>query len=115
MNPSLFTTIALGSAGVLGSIVLIIKVSRNKAQIKFKNIIAGVILGVPNYFAIYLLLLSYRTTGWSASTVLAITNVSVVLCSAIIGFIVFRETKTRKKLIGLLAAISSIIILYFEH
>ena len=115
MSPSLFTAISLGLAGILGSLILTLKINRGKTRIKFKNLVAGVILGIPNYFAIYLLLLSYRTTGWNASTVLAITNVSVVLCSAIVGFIVFREIKTRKKLIGLFAAISAIIILYFEH
>jgi len=115
ITPSLFTAITLGLAGVIGSIILILTIRKNKTRIKLKNIIAGIILGVPNYFAIYLLLLSYRTTGWNASTVLAITNVSVVLCSAIIGFTLFKETKTRTRLIGLLAAISAIIILYFEH
>jgi drug/metabolite transporter (DMT)-like permease len=115
MTPSIFTAIGLGSAGVLGSIILIIRLVQHKTQIQLKNVLAGIVLGIPNYFSIYLLLLSYRTTGWSDSTVLAITNVSVVLCSAIIGFIVFKETKTSKKIIGLIAAILAITTLYIAN
>lgn len=115
MTPSIFTAIGLGSAGILGSIILIIRLAQRKTQVQLKNVIAGIFLGIPNYFSIYLLLLSYRTTGWNDSTVLAITNVSVVLCSAIIGFIVFKETKTSKKIIGLIAAILAITTLYIAN
>jgi hypothetical protein len=55
---------------------------------------------------------SYRSTGWNDSTVLAVMNVSIVLMSSIIGFIAFKENVTRKKIIGLTAAISAIVVLY---
>jgi len=112
MTPAIFTSVGLGSAGIIGSIILIIRLIQKKTKIQFKNILAGIVLGIPNYFSIYLLLLSYRTTGWNDSTVLAITNVSVVLFSAIIGFIIFKETKTTKKIIGLITAILAITTLY---
>jgi uncharacterized membrane protein len=54
---------------------------------------------------------SYKSTGWADSTVLAVTNVSVVLFSAIIGFIIFKEQSTVKKLLGLAAALIAIGIL----
>jgi multidrug transporter EmrE-like cation transporter len=58
-------------------------------------------------------MLSYKTTGWTDSTVLAIINVSVVLLSAVTGFIAFKENVNSQKIIGLLSAVSAIIILYF--
>ncbi len=112
LTPSLFSAISLGYAGVVGAAILGIQIARKKTRIKFKNLLAGVILGIPNYFSIYLLLLSYSSTGWQDSTVLAITNVSVVLASAIIGFIVFRENAGTRKIIGLVAAILAIATLY---
>ena len=112
LTPSLFSAIGLGSAGIIGFVILLIKRIRSSFKIELKNIIAGILLGVPNYFSIYLLMLSYRTTGWSDSTVLAITNVSVVLFSALIGFIIFRENVNAKKIIGLLSAILAIVSLY---
>tara|TARA_R110002072_G_scaffold929_1_gene7453 strand:- start:15612 stop:16487 length:876 start_codon:yes stop_codon:yes gene_type:complete len=115
LQPSLFSAISLGLSGVIGSTILIYKVAKRKSKIEGKNILAGLILGVPNFFSIYLLLLSYKTTGWEGSTVLALTNVSVVLLSSLFGFLFFRETTTRKKIIGLLIAILAIGTLYIAE
>ena len=115
LQPSLFSAISLGLSGVIGSTILIYKVAKRKSKIEGKNILAGLILGIPNFFSIYLLLLSYKSTGWEGSTVLALTNVSVVLLSSFFGFLFFRETTTRKKIIGLLIAILAIGTLYIAE
>lgn len=115
LTASLFSAISLGLAGIIGSVVLIFRIIQNKTQLRAKNLVAGIILGVPNFFSIYLLLLSYKTTGWTDSTVLAITNVSVVLFSAVIGFLIFSEEANKRKIIGLIAAISAIVSLYFAN
>ena len=111
LTPSVFSAISLGMAGFLGSLFLAIKLIRKQSTFAIKNLIGGLILGIPNYFSIYLLMLSYKSTGWADSTVLAVTNVSVVLFSAIIGFIIFKEQSTVKKLLGLVAALIAIGIL----
>lgn len=115
LTASLFSAISLGLAGIIGSVVLIFRIIQNKTQLRAKNLVAGIVLGVPNFFSIYLLLLSYKTTGWTDSTVLAITNVSVVLFSAVIGFLIFSEEANKRKIIGLIAAISAIVSLYFAN
>ncbi|MCH2224647.1 MAG: EamA/RhaT family transporter [Crocinitomicaceae bacterium] len=112
---ALFSAVGFGLAGFIGLVILIINIILGKAKILGKNILAGIILGIPNYFSIYLLLLSYQTTGWNDSTVLAITNVSIVLCSAIIGFVAFKENSSTKKIIGLVASILAIVILFFSQ
>jgi multidrug transporter EmrE-like cation transporter len=60
-------------------------------------------------------MLSYKSTGWNDSTVLAITNVSVVILAALVGFLAFKENVTFRKILGLLAAIAAIVILYFAN
>jgi drug/metabolite transporter (DMT)-like permease len=112
---SLFSAFGFGLAGAIGFTILVIQLLRKSAKFELKNILAGIMLGIPNYFSIYLLILSYKSTGWTDSTVLAIMNVSTVLISAVIGFIAFRENVTVQKIIGLLAAVSAIILLYFAN
>ena len=112
---SLFSAFGFGLAGAIGFTILVIQLLRKSTKFELKNILAGIILGIPNYFSIYLLILSYKSTGWTDSTVLAIMNVSTVLISAVIGFIAFRENVTIRKIIGLLAAVSAIILLYFAN
>jgi drug/metabolite transporter (DMT)-like permease len=113
LTPSLFSAIGFGVAGCIGSFFLIFQLIQGKTIFSWRSVGAGIFLGIPNYFSIYLLLLSYKTTGWNNSTVLAITNVSIVIITALVGFVAFSEQVTRRKLVGLLAAISAIITLYF--
>lgn len=115
LTPSLFSAFGFGLAGLIGLTILIFQIVRKKTVFSPRSIIAGVILGIPNYFSIYLLILSYKSTGWSDSTVLAIINVSVVMIAAITGFIAFKENVTLRKIIGLLSAIAAIVILYFAN
>ncbi|MCJ8292622.1 MAG: EamA family transporter [Crocinitomicaceae bacterium] len=115
LKDSLFSAIGFGLAGILGLSILIVRYILGKSKFQFKNIIAGIILGIPNYFSIYLLLRSYETTGWDDSTVLAITNVSVVLLSAVIGFTAFKESTTTQKIIGLVSAVFAICVLYIAN
>ncbi|MGV3630896.1 MAG: EamA family transporter [Bacteroidota bacterium] len=111
---SLFSAIGFGIAGTIGVIILIIQIIRKKTQFHARNILAGIGLGIPNYFSIFLLMKSYsEMKPWSDSTVLAITNVSIVVLSAFYGFILFREKFSWLKAIGLAASVSAILVLYF--
>ncbi|OFZ19950.1 MAG: hypothetical protein A3D92_20320 [Bacteroidetes bacterium RIFCSPHIGHO2_02_FULL_44_7] len=112
LSPSLFSAIGFGLAGIIGALILAVKVIRKKTQLAWRNSLAGLLLGIPNYFSIYLLMLSYTTTGWQDSTVLAITNVAVVLASALLGILAFKEKLSPRKIIGLLAAVLAITTLY---
>jgi drug/metabolite transporter (DMT)-like permease len=113
LTPALFSSFGFGIAGLIGTIIVIYQVVFKSISIKFKNIIAGVILGIPNYFSIFLLLKSYEVIDFTNSSILAIVNVSVVVFSAVFGFIIFRELFTTKKAIGLIASLLAILSLYF--
>ena len=114
ISSSIFTAYGFAAAGTIGVVVHIILRFRGKSQpIKAKNLIAGFLLGIPNYYSIYFLLESYQILTWQDSSILAVVNVSVVLLSVIIGFIVFKEVISKRKLIGILAALIAIFSLYF--
>ena len=115
LTPSLFSAFGFGVAGLIGLGSLIFQIRSGKTTFSPRSILAGIVLGIPNYFSIFLLMLSYKTTGWNDSTVLAITNVSVVLLAALLGFIAFKENVTTRKIFGLIAAIAAIVILYFAN
>lgn len=112
---SLFSAIGFGIAGIIGLVILSVQIVQKKTSFEWKNVIGGIILGIPNYFSIFFLIVSYTSTGWNDSTVLAITNVSIVLNSALIGFTIFKESFSLVKLLGLLFSIAAIILLYFAN
>lgn len=108
----LFGAFSFGVAFGLGALVLIVDLIRKKRTFSWKNVCAGICLGIPNFFSVYLLMRSYSSVSWTDSSVLAVMNVSIVLLSAFAGFILFRESFSRLRLIGLVSAVGAILLLY---
>lgn len=113
LTPSLFSAFGFGMAGIIGLVVFLFQLQQKKARFAFKNVLGGIALGIPNYFSIYLLIKSYKDTGWADSTVLAIINVSIVCIAALTGFLVFKEKLNLTKGLGILASLLAILMLYW--
>lgn len=114
LSTSLFSAFGLGMAGIFGGIVLLINILRKKEKFEKKSIVAGILLGIPNYFSIYYLIKSYSSTSWSDSTVLAVLNVATVITSTLAGLLLFKEKLNLQKSIGLILSILAIACFYFS-
>lgn len=93
-----------------GVLVICFNAMRGKVSIKGKNLIAGVVLGIPNYFSIYFLIQALRSNGLESSTVFTINNVATVMFSTFLGIILFKEKLIPKNWLGIGLAILSIIL-----
>ena len=102
------------TSSFLGLIVLIYKYVREKSLPDRNSIVAGFILGFPNYFSIYFLLKSLNI-GMEGSVVIPLNNISIVAVSALSGIFIFREKGTRSNILGLLLAIIAIGLLAFSN
>lgn len=112
---SLFSAIGFGLAGLIGLVIFSLLLIKKQTVFSYRNIAAGIVLGIPNYFSIYLLIVSYQSTGWNDSTVLAINNVLVVLLAAFVGFSIFHEKVNKQKIVGLITALAAIILLFIAN
>ena len=115
LSPPLFTAFGFGLAGCIGLVVYIIQGIRSSYKpVRAKNIIAGVTLGIPNFYSIYFILKSYRTLNWQDSSVLAVANVSIIILSVFVGLMVFKEQVNKIKIAGILSALLAITLLYLS-
>jgi len=110
LSPALFSAIGFGIAGVLGLIVLVAAILLGKQKLKFKNVLAGIVLGIPNYFSIYFLIMAIREP-MDDSITYALNNVGIVMASFALGIVFFKESITRLKLIGGIIAVAAILLL----
>jgi drug/metabolite transporter (DMT)-like permease len=110
ISSPLFSAFGLGLAGVFGFVILILKSFKSKEKVTIKNIIAGILLGVPNYFSIYYLIHSYEVLDLPDSTILALLNVLSVLASLVAGYLIFKEKITWLKTIGIVCCLVSIFL-----
>ena len=98
-------------AGLFGTLLFIISSLIKKAVlIRKKDIFSGILLGVPNFFSIYLLLI-LLDKGWPGSELFPINNVGILFFSSLIGVAIFAERLNALKLIGFIASITAIVLI----
>ncbi|HNW98983.1 MAG TPA: EamA family transporter [Bacteroidales bacterium] len=98
---------------VIGIIILSIQIASGKTKIKFKNILAGIILGLLNWGSTYYFLIGLGI--FKNSFIFPVFNVSVVGISAITGYFIFREKLSSRNWIGIALALISIILITFAE
>jgi drug/metabolite transporter (DMT)-like permease len=109
-----FTAYAFGLAGIIGILIAIVLTVSGKLTLSPRNLVAGILLGVPNYFSIYFLMKAYEVLKWSNSSILAVINVSIVMIASIVGLLFFKEKWNKLKIIGFISSLISILFIYLS-
>jgi len=105
-----FSTGIFASAALIGSFVIIFNSFKNRPNFAVRNLVAGLLLGVPNYFSIYFLLKAFDVLG-DKSVVLPVNNIAIVAISAVLGVLLFSEKLSKINWLGVgLAAIAIAVI-----
>lgn len=106
----IFSATIFACAAAVGFAILILKFSTKSMMPDFKSIPAGIVLGIVNYYSIYFLLKALQYNGSESSTVFTLNNVSIVMLSSVLGFVIFKERLSLKNIIGIILAVLSIIL-----
>jgi drug/metabolite transporter (DMT)-like permease len=109
-----YTIYVFSTAAIIGMGILIQNLIRKKAKFEFKNVIAGCILGIPNYFSIYFFIKLLNSHIMNSSAIIPIANIGVVVCAAIAALFLFKERMNKVNTIGLLLGIAAILLIAFE-
>lgn len=106
----LFLSTAFLISLILGTIVLILK-SKNEI-FTYKNILAGIILGLLNWYSTYYFLKGLEL--FDVSIVVPVINVGIVALSSIAGYFFFKEKLTKINWIGIFIAMVAIFLMAFS-
>lgn len=109
-----FTTHSFGCAAVFGWIAFGWLWFRKKLKITSRDLIAGILLGIPNFFSIYLLMVMLNQ-GWNGSILYPMINVTVLLLSTMVAVMAFREKLSRINWIGIVLATFAILFIAYAH
>ena len=99
-------------AGLSGLFILTGKSLKSRPKLELKNILWGILFGIPNFFSLFYFLEAlkiYKTTG-NTSIVFPLVSMGVVVISAVIGIVFFREKLSKGNWIGILFALASIAV-----
>jgi multidrug transporter EmrE-like cation transporter len=92
----------------IGIVVVAIQYIRKKETFHWKNIIGGIILGVPNYFSIWCIVKALQYNAIDSSVLYPINNMGIVILSSVAALLVFREKMSRLNWIGVAISVIAI-------
>ncbi|APY00661.1 EamA family transporter [Lacinutrix venerupis] len=106
----LFSAIIFAISGLIGITILSAKAIKGALKIDFRSIYSGLILGIINYYSIYMLLKALQIDQFESSIIFTLNNVAIVMISTLVGLSFFREKLSLKNWFGIALAIVSIIL-----
>ena len=112
-DKGLFFMCLLLSAGLAGLFIVLFKAIKSKVTIKGKSLLGGLLFGVPNFASLIFFFNALESSGLEASQVFPVVSMGVVVGSALIGLLLFKEKLTAANWLGLLFAVLSIYIITF--
>ncbi|QTE24563.1 EamA family transporter [Polaribacter cellanae] len=107
---SIFSGSLFGIAAFFGFLILVFKAIKKRESFGVKNIIAGIILGVPNYYSIIFLIKALQDKNFESSVLFTVNNVGIVILSTLIGLLLFKEKFSLKNKIGVALAVLGIVL-----
>ncbi|MBK7110284.1 MAG: DMT family transporter [Bacteroidetes bacterium] len=108
---TLFLIVVFGMAAIIGWILLIVNILKRKHALNYKIILGGIALGIPNYGSMYFLIMGLSYSGLQSSVFFPLNNLTVVIFSFIAAVIIFKEQYSKRNIMGLAIAITSIILM----
>lgn len=105
---AIFSAMVFGFAALTGFIFIGVKAVKKPLKINFRNIIGGIVLGVPNYFSIFFLIRALQNEEFDSAAIFTLNNVAIVMLSTLLGILIFKEKLSLKNWGGIALAIVSI-------
>ncbi len=103
-----YLTVAFGVSLCIGIIVWVIKAFVKKQKIYLRSIIAGIILGLLNWYSTYFFLVGLSL--FDVSVFVPVFNVCIVTISALVGTVFYKEKLSTINIIGIVLAMVSIVL-----
>jgi drug/metabolite transporter (DMT)-like permease len=101
------------AAAVIGSTILLFQYIIGKQIFSFRNLIAGILIGVPNYFSIWCLVRFLKQSPWESSASIPVNNMGIVLFSTVAAWWLFKEKLSKINWLGILLSLIAIYLIAF--
>lgn len=105
-----FVATSFGIAGVMGMIYSGYRIFSQGIYPQSKDVIGGILLGIPNFLTIYLLL-HLLEKGWEGTVLFPLNNIGVLLLTALVGLFIYKEKMNLLKGLGIVMSLAAIILI----
>jgi len=101
------------SAATIGSLLLGIQYTTGRIRFSRKDLLAGILIGIPNYFSIWCLVRFLKISPWQSSASIPVNNMGIVLFSTLVAWLLFREKLSRINWTGIVLSVIAIYLIAF--
>ncbi len=107
-----FLMVTFFTAFVIGFVLLLLDIRRNSLKLKFRDIAAGILLGVFNWYSTYFFIKGLYILP--ISLFIPVFNASIVFIAAVSGYVFFNEKLSAINRIGIVLALLAIAVIAFS-
>lgn len=104
---------AFAAAGTVGTAVMSFLLFTGKMKFDKKSILAGIIIGIPNYFSIWCLVRVLKDYAANSSQIIPINNMGIVLFSAVAAMLLFKEKLSPINWAGIILSLGAIALIAY--
>ena len=110
---AIYTIHVFATAATIGIITVGILLIMGKMQLHWRNVLAGICLGVPNFFSIYYLIRFLNSGVMHSSAAIPVLNIGILVAATLAAILFFREKINALRIIGLALSIMAILFIAF--
>ncbi len=112
-NKNAYLIMGFAVASCIGLVMLLVQLMLKKTKLQSKALLAGILIGIPNYFSIWCLVRVLKDYGANSSAIIPINNMGIVLFSAVMAWLLFKEKLSRLNWMGIVLALGAIALIAF--
>ncbi len=112
-NKNAFLISGFLSAAIIGSLVLCFQYATGNMKFQLKNLFAGIIIGIPNYFSIWCLVKFLQHSPWQSSASIPVNNMGIVLFSSVVAWLLLKEKLSKINWVGIALSLVAIYLIAF--
>jgi drug/metabolite transporter (DMT)-like permease len=110
---AVYSIYCFATAGTVGIVVILVMLALGKTTIKWRNIVAGICIGIPNYFSIYYLIRMLNSNFLQSSAAIPVLNIGILVASTLTAILFFKEKTNRLRDIGMILSVIAILLIAF--
>jgi drug/metabolite transporter (DMT)-like permease len=112
-NQNAYLITAFCVAASVGWLILFYLFSTGRQKFSAKALVAGICIGVPNYFSIWCLLGALKGYADNSSAIIPINNMGIVLFTALVAWFIFKEKLSAINWLGIALSLGAIALIAY--
>lgn len=108
LNKNDFIVTSFAVAGFIGLLIFAFRVVKGYEKFDYRSIIAGLAIGIPNFFSIWCLIQVLKIYSNNSSAIIPINNMGIVLFSTLCAYLFFKEKLSAKNWWGVALSLLAI-------